>query len=127
VVGCMKKTVLVVDDEPDILTTVSEILEMNDYIVFTARNGDECLEKLEDLTPDLILLDVMMPGITTKEILDEMDQDEKLEKTKVIFLTAVGLTEAEKEHLLARKHVVDFIQKPFDVDDLIKRIKSAVG
>ncbi|HEC81348.1 MAG TPA: response regulator [Thermoplasmatales archaeon] len=127
VVGSVKKTVLVVDDEPDILATVAEILEMNEYIVFTARNGNQCLEKLEDLTPDLILLDIMMPGITTKEILDEIEQDKKLEKTKIIFLTAVGLTETEKEHLLARKHVIDFIQKPFDVDDLLKRVKSAVG
>lgn len=122
----MKKTVLVVDDEPDILDTISEVLEINGFVPLTARNGNECLEKLEDLTPDLILLDVMMPGLTTKEILDEIEQDKLLQNVKIIFLTAVGMTEAEKEHLLSRRQVVDFIQKPFDIDDLLNSVKLAV-
>ncbi len=123
----MKKIILIVDDEPDILDTVSEILNMAGYTTFTARDGRECLEKLEDLTPDAILLDIMMPGLTTKEILDEIENDRKLDNTKIIFLTAVGMTEVERGRLLSRRNVVDFIQKPFDIDYLLNRIKEAVG
>lgn len=122
-----RKVVLVVDDEPDILETISEILNFEGYMVFTARNGNECLEKLDDIIPDLILLDIMMPGLTTKEILDQIEQDERLGKTKIIFITAVGMTEAEREELLSRKKVVDFIQKPFELDELLSKVKMALG
>lgn len=122
-----RKVVLVVDDEPDILETISEILNFEGYMVFTARNGNECLEKLDDIIPDLILLDIMMPGLTTKEILDQIEQDERLGKTKIIFITAVGMTEAEREELLSRKKVVDFIQKPFELDELLSKVKTALG
>jgi len=49
-----KKIILVVDDEPDILETISEILNLEGYAVFTARNGNECLEKLDDIIPDIM-------------------------------------------------------------------------
>lgn len=121
-----KKIILVVDDEPDILETISEILNLEGYTVFTARNGNECLEKLDDIIPDIILLDIMMPGLTTKEILDQIEQDERLKDTKIIFITAVGMTEAEKEELLSREKVVDFIQKPFELDELLSKIKAVL-
>ena len=122
-----KKIILVVDDEPDILETISEIFNLEGYAVFTARNGNECLEKLDDIIPDIILLDIMMPGLTTKEILDQIEQDERLKDTKIIFITAVGMTEAEKEELLSREKVVDFIQKPFELDELLSKIKAVLG
>ena len=121
-----KKIILVVDDEPDILETISEILNLEGYTVFTARNGNECLEKLDDIIPDIILLDIMMPGLTTKEILDQIEQDERLKDTKIIFITAVGMTEAEKEELLSREKVVDFIQKPFELDELLSKVKAVL-
>ena len=122
-----KKIILVVDDEPDILETISEILNLEGYTVFTARNGNECLEKLDDIIPDIILLDIMMPGLTTKEILDQIEQDERLKDTKIIFVTAVGMTEAEKEELLSREKVVGFVQKPFELDELLSKIKAVLG
>ena len=122
-----KEIILVVDDEPDILETISEILNLKGYAVFTARNGNECLEKLDDIIPDIILLDIMMPGLTTKEILDQIEQDERLKDTKIIFITAVGMTEAEKEELLSREKVIDFIQKPFELDELLSKIKAVLG
>ena len=58
----MSKTIMVVDDEPDNITTIKTILESNGYKVITAVNGDDCLKKLKRAHPDLILMDVMMPG-----------------------------------------------------------------
>lgn len=122
-----KKIILVVDDEPDILETISEILNLEGYTVFTARDGNDCLEKLDDVIPDIILLDIMMPGLTTKEILDQIEQDKRLKDTKIIFITAVGMTEAEKEELLSREKVIDFIQKPFELDELLSKIRAVLG
>ncbi|MFA5141618.1 MAG: response regulator [Candidatus Woesearchaeota archaeon] len=111
----MPKTIMVVDDEPDIRATVKTVLEKNGFKVITAVNGDDCLDKLKKEKPDLILLDIMMPGTPVKEIVPKI-------KGKIAYLTVVRVTEAEKEQLLKNKNIVDFIQKPFDIKDLVKRV-----
>lgn len=110
------KTIMVVDDEPDIRATVKTVLEKNGFKVVTAINGDDCLDKLKKEKPDLILLDIMMPGTPVKEIVP------KIKGIKIAYLTVVRVTEAEKEQLLKNKSIVDFIQKPFDIKDLVKRV-----
>ena len=110
------KTILVVDDEPDVRDTVKMILEKRGYRVITAIDGDSCLNILHEENPDLILLDIMMPGTPVREII------KKIEYIKMAFLSVVRTSEAEKRDLLKQKNIVDFIQKPFDVDDLIKRV-----
>ncbi len=111
------KTILVVDDEPDIRQSVKIILEKKGYKVITAVNGDDCLNILHEVTPDLILLDIMMPGIPVKEVLEQIDD------IKIAFLSVVRASEAEKQDMLIQDNVVDYIQKPFDVNDLIQRIE----
>jgi DNA-binding response OmpR family regulator len=115
------KTILLVDDEEDIRTTVKTILEKNGYKVIMAVSGDDCLEKLKKVKPDLILLDIMMPGTPTPEIVKH------IKDIKIVFLSVVRVSEAEKENLLKHGNVVDFIQKPFDIKDLLKRVKKIVG
>ena len=115
------KTILVVDDEPDVRDTVKMILEKKGYRVITAVDGDDCLNRLREANPDLILLDIMMPGTPVKEII------EKIENIKIAFLSVVRTSEAEKRDLLRQKNIVDFIQKPFDVNDLIKRIEAVLN
>ena len=110
------KTILVVDDEPDVRDVVKIILEKQSYRVITAVDGDDCLNILHEENPDLILLDIMMPGTPVKEII------EKIENIKIAFFSVVRTSEAEKRDLLKQKNIVDFIQKPFDVNDLIRRI-----
>ena len=63
-----KPIILAVDDEEDIRTSVKQVLEDAGFEVVTANDGQDCLNKLKTLNPDLILLDVLMPGLTTKEI-----------------------------------------------------------
>ncbi len=110
---------MVVDDEPDNLKTVKTILEANKYNVMTAITADDCLEQIENQKkPHLILMDIMMPGTPVKEIVP------KLKGIPVSYLSVVRLSEAEKEELMKPKNVVDFIQKPFDINDLLKKIKK---
>jgi len=117
----MKKTILVVDDEEDIRETVKTILEKEGYKVLEAVSGDDCLKQLKTEKPDLILMDIMMPGTPVREVV------KKIKSVKIAYLSVVRTSEAEKEELLGQKNVVDFIQKPFDVKDLVKRVKKLVG
>jgi CheY-like chemotaxis protein len=115
------KTIMVVDDEPDIRMTVQTVLEKNGYKVVTAENGDDCLEKLKTIKPDLILMDIMMPGTPVKQVVPQ------IKNSKIAYLSVVRTTEAEKEELLGQKNIVDFIQKPFDINTLLAKVKKITG
>ena len=111
---------MVVDDEADIRSSVKTILEKEGYNVVLAVNGDDCLKKLPKQKVDLILMDIMMPGTPVREVV------KKIKGTKIAYLSVVRTSEAEKEDLLKSKNIVDFIQKPFDIKDFIKRVKKLV-
>lgn len=115
-----KKTIMVVDDEEDIRNTVEEVLTKNGYNVIKAVNADDCLEKLKKNKPDLILLDIMMPGTPVRVAAPKM-------KAKIAFLSVVRMSEAEKENLLRSKNIVGFLEKPFDINDLLKKVKELTG
>jgi len=116
----MAKTIMVVDDEEDIRSTVKTVLEKNGFSVITAINGDDCLKQLKTKKPDLVLMDIMMPGTPVRDVVPQI-------KGKVIYLSVVRVSEAEKIDLLHSKNVIDFIQKPFDINELVRRVKKAVG
>lgn len=114
-----KKTILVVDDEEDNRSTVKCLLKNNGFDVVLAVDGDDCLKKLKGKKKfDLILLDIMMPGTPVSEVVKQ------IKDTKIVFLSVVRTSEAQKENLLGQKNIVDFIQKPFDIDDLLKKVKK---
>ena len=118
----MAKTIMIVDDEPDIRTTVKAVLEKNGYKVVSAVNADDCLKKVNaGEKPDLILMDIMMPGTSVREIIP------KLGNIKIAYLSVVRVSEAEKKDLMRSKNIVDIIQKPFELTELIKRVKKLVG
>ena len=71
----MTKTVMVVDDEPDLLATIVQVLDANNYRTIQAKDGRECLDRLKEDIPNIILLDIMMPGLTTEEILSAIEKD----------------------------------------------------
>ena len=112
----MPKKILVVDDEPDIRQSVQMILEKNGYEVITAENGDECLEKIKE-KPDLILLDIMMPGTPVSEVVKQ------IKDIKIAFMSVVRISDARKKGLTSQENIVDFFQKPFNVLDLIDRVE----
>lgn len=113
----MPKTILVVDDEPDIRQSVKMILEVNGYKVITAVDGDDCLKKVREFNPDLILLDIMMPGTPVDEIVKQ------IKDTKIAFMSVVRISDARKRGLCTQDNIVDFFQKPFNVSDLIDRVE----
>jgi DNA-binding response OmpR family regulator len=112
----MKETIMVVDDEPDIRDSVKKILEIEDYKVITVEDGDECLEKLRQTKPDLILLDIMIPGTPVGKIVKQ------IKDIKIAFMSVVRISDARRQGLCAQENVVDFFQKPFNVSDLIDRV-----
>ncbi len=112
----MVKTILVVDDEPDIRDSVKLILEVNGYKVVTANDGDECLKILKEVKPDLILLDIMMPGTPVEEIVKQ------IKNINIAFMSVVRISDARKRGLCSQDNVVDFFQKPFNVSDLVDRV-----
>jgi two-component system alkaline phosphatase synthesis response regulator PhoP len=121
-----KKKIMVVDDEENLVELVKAILEVEGYDIITASNGSECLEKLKAAKPDLLLLDMMMPGMSGRETCERIRKDPKTKGLKVAFLTVARFSEVGKD-ILKKLNAVDYITKPFDNKDLVKRVKKAVG
>ena len=117
----MAKTIMVVDDEKDMRETLSGVLKKAGFSVITAVSGNDCLEKLKKAKPDLILLDIMMPGLSSRSLV------EKVGKVKVVYVSVVRLAEAEKGELLKKKNIVAFIEKPFDIDELVETVRKHVA
>lgn len=111
--------IMIVDDEQDLREMVNLLLRKEGFETATAENGGDFLNKIDDFQPDLVTLDVMMPGLTTKEILDRLR--EKKSKPRIILLTVVRYSEEEKQRLFERG-IVDYVTKPFELDVLMDSI-----
>lgn len=122
----MSKKILVVDDEPDILYTVGQMLEMSGYEVIRAKDGSECLDKMSELEtdPDLIILDIMMPNVSGWDVAAKIKENPKWKDIPIVFLTAKGDTMSVGMGGLA---AVDYITKPFDIKDLVVRVKKILN
>ncbi|OYT28323.1 two-component system response regulator [Thermoplasmatales archaeon ex4572_165] len=116
--------VMVVDDEPDLRDMINLMMQKEGYETETAENGEDFLKKIDDFQPDIVTLDVMMPGLTTKEILDKIK--EKKSDPKIILCTVVRFSDNEKKRLFDMGNVIDYITKPFDFDIVIKTVKEHV-
>jgi CheY-like chemotaxis protein len=121
-----KKKIMVVDDEEHILELVKAILETEGYEVITAASGPEALEQLKKAKPDLILLDMMMPGMSGRETCEKIRANPKTKNLKVAFVTVARFSEVGKE-VLSKMHVLDYITKPFDNKDLVNRVKKLLS
>ncbi len=121
----MVKTILVVDDYSDIVISVRQVLEdtTGEYRVIGAESGEKCLQLLEQTPlPDLILLDIMMPGMSGWDVAARIKQNERWRNVPIVFLTAKG-----DEMSIGIGHLAseDYIVKPFDImklRDSVKRI-----
>ena len=113
------------DDEPDVADLITLMLESQGYDVMPAYGGNECLEKLETETPDLILLDLIMPDIDGWGVLDRIRQEERLNSVSVIILTAKQLT-AEVVQKKAR-YITEYLVKPVTKGGLISAIENIMS
>lgn len=121
----MNKVIMVVDDEPDILLTVGQMLEMSGYQVIKAKDGVECINKLNELRtiPDLVLLDIMMPDLSGWDVAAKIKENPAWKEIQIVFLTAKGDTMSIGMGNLAAE---DYIVKPFDIKDLKERIEKII-
>ena len=116
------KRILLADDEPDILEIISYNLIQQGYEVYTAKNGDEALDKAKLLNPDLIILDIMMPKKTGIEVCKILRTQSIFKNTLIIFLTAL---DDEPTHIKGLETGADdYISKPISPKILISRVNA---
>ena len=114
--------ILVVDDDQDMRENVIEVLQDADFDVYSASNGEEALETVRTTAFDLILLDLIMPGIGGMEALPLIKRESP--NTKVIMITAFSTVENAVEAM--RKGASDYITKPFKINELLMAIKKTL-
>jgi DNA-binding response OmpR family regulator len=119
------KTILIADDEPNIVTALEFLLERNGYQVLVARNGDAALKMVEESCPDLVLLDVMMPVKSGYEVCQRMRERADWRHIKIIMLTAKGRDVEMSKGLSIGADL--YITKPFSTQELVGRIKALLG
>ena len=114
--------ILLVDDQPANLNLLYELLEGEGYRISVAPSGPVALKVVEQAEPDLILLDVMMPGMNGYEVCQKLKQDEKTQDIPVIFITAANQTEGVVAGFQAGG--VDYIAKPFREEEVLVRVRT---
>ena len=123
----MSKTqsVLIVDDEPNILLSLQFLIKKAGYAVRTAKDGEEALAEISRAAPDLVLLDVMMPKIDGFSLCERIRANPEWQDVRVIMLTARG-RDLEREKGLALG-ADDYITKPFSTKDAIARVEVVLA
>ncbi|MEX0822873.1 MAG: response regulator transcription factor [Balneolaceae bacterium] len=119
-----KQTILVVDDEQDLLDLIEYNLKKEGFDVLKAENGQQGIQMAKEHSPNLVLLDIMMPKMDGLEVCDQMRADSSLKHIPIIFLTARGDEKTEVEGL--DKGADDYITKPISTTKLISRIKAVL-
>jgi len=113
------KKIMVVDNEPDIVDLTRTVLELGGYLVVTAYSGEECLRRLEKEKVDLVLLDIMMPGMSGWDVFNRINK--KSTEIKVAFMSVLEISDKRKQVLLD-EGLADYIMKPFDKETLLNRV-----
>tara|TARA_R110002020_G_scaffold58985_2_gene161328 strand:- start:1330 stop:1704 length:375 start_codon:yes stop_codon:yes gene_type:complete len=114
--------VLVVDDEPNIVLSLEFLMEQAGFEVVTAEDGEQALARVNDSQPDLLLLDISLPGISGFDVLERLRSEATTAQLPIIMLTAHGRdVEREKGMALGAD---DYITKPFSTQSLVEKVKA---
>jgi DNA-binding response OmpR family regulator len=116
--------ILLVDDEPDLVSTVECRLKWADFDVVTAPNGKEGLDKATTEKPNLILLDTNMPVMNGHEMLEQLKKNPQLKDIPVIMLTSIF--DAQDIAKASSYGIADYVTKPFDFTELVEKISNAL-
>lgn len=120
----MTRTVLIVDDEPNIVLSLKFLVSQQGYAVRTAGSGEEALQSLREQVPDLVLLDIMMPKPDGYEVCQQMRSTPKWKDIPVIMLTAKGRdVERQKGYAMGAD---DYITKPFATHELVAKVRAVL-
>ena len=115
--------ILLVEDEIEILDAITEFLEREGYAVIRAVEGEEALRRVENERPDLVLLDVGLPGLSGLDVLRRLRDDHP--RVPVVMLT--GLNDEAQARRTLQMGAVDYISKPFDLGHLSRVVLAAIG
>ncbi len=118
----MVRRILIVDDEPNIVTLLEFLMRGSDYEVRVARNGEEALRRAESFRPDLVLLDVMMPQRSGFEVCQKIRENPALRDVKIVMLTAKG-RDLEKDRGL-NLGANAYVTKPFSTKELMNTVRG---
>ena len=118
----MAKEILIVDDEPGVVVPIQFLMEQQGYRVMTAERGEDALDLIYQYKPDLVILDIMLPGIDGYEVCEIIRLNPDFRDVKIIFLTAKG-----RESEIAKGLALGadaYISKPFSNTTLVARVKE---
>ena len=118
----MPQKILIVDDEPNIAIPLQFLMEQNGYSTLVAQSGEEALEMISKEKPDLVLLDIMLPGVDGFEVCEIIRLNPEWRNTRIIFLTAKG-----RDVDIAKGMVLgadEYITKPFSNQQIIDAVKK---
>ncbi len=129
----MAKKILIIDDEPDMVTFLCALLEDHGYVTITATDGEEGMTKVKSEKPDLISLDLLMPNKTGIKMFRELRKDDEVKDIPVVMVTGFGKDDVPsmdfKEWIQKRaiKPPEAYIEKPVNKEVLLDAIKKALG
>lgn len=118
------KRILLVDDEPHILTAITFLLTQKGYLVDQASNGKQALHRAKASVPDIVILDVMMPEMDGFEVARQLRQQAQFDDLRIIFLTARGTQEDRFRGYETGGEV--YLTKPFDNDQLLLTVQEVL-
>lgn len=119
------RTILLVDDEPDIRLTLGMRLKKSGYAVLTAENGKDALDKIEQQIPDLVILDVMMPEMNGYQVCRKLREKPETKDIPVLMLTAKD--QAADRFWAEEAGVTEYVAKPFEDENLLAVVKGLLG
>ncbi len=129
-----KKKILVLDDEPDVVTYLETVLSDNGYTTVSASNGKEGLEKVLKEKPDLVTLDISMPEASGARFYKDMKQNPELVSIPIVIITAITGLDGDPyaykkflDGLHTVPHPEGFLPKPIDRDELLKTVSSLLA
>ena len=123
--GVVRKKILLVDDEPDIVKTTSLALLVEGFEVITAQSAEIALDKIRIDSPDLFILDVMLPKMSGYELAGLLKHEDKYRQLPIILITA--LVQKNEEELINNGIVDFYLKKPFELEQLINKIKELLN
>jgi DNA-binding response OmpR family regulator len=119
----MEKRVMIVDDEPDILTSLKTVLEREEYDVICVTNGEECLKEIEKGFKGIVLMDLMMPIMDGWEAIQEIVNRGLLKNVAIAIITGKGTKDYQKMGLLG-SYIFDYLTKPLDINQLLSSVEK---
>ncbi len=121
----MSKKILLIDDDTNVASYVKFRLQKKGYTINHMDNGLDGLQAIKDFKPDLVILDMMMPGIDGREVAEIVKEENLMDTSRIIVLSGKEVTEEVKA--LFDLGIHDYLQKPFNIDNLVIRIERALS